>query len=151
MVSVWGVGSEESNAVTMNVNVPALVGDPETVPLAGSRINPGGNEPEEIDHASGAVPPVAVSTDEYGLPTVPAGIDGVAIESGGLLVATVTVKGPAKALGLTPFEAVTAYGNEVMPDGTVPEMTPVVASIDSQGGAPVNAKVEFGLPVAANV
>ena len=37
--------------VSEKAYVPEVVGTPETVPVLAARVNPGGNCPEEIDHA----------------------------------------------------------------------------------------------------
>ena len=49
---------------------------------------------------------------------------------------TATVKGPALASGLTPFEAVTEKVKVVVPIGGVPVTAPVVGSMDRKAGAP---------------
>ena len=48
------------------------------MPVLEARLNPVGNEPDEIDQVSGVVPPVAASVCEYAVPLVPPGI-GVAV------------------------------------------------------------------------
>jgi hypothetical protein len=57
-VAVWGVGDVLSVALTVNVNVPFVVGVPERPP-PGVRERLGGKLPVERDHVYGAVPPEA--------------------------------------------------------------------------------------------
>ena len=48
-VAVCGV-VELSLTVTVKLDVPAAVGDPEITPLEGSRLRPAGREPDVMDH-----------------------------------------------------------------------------------------------------
>ena len=66
---------------------------------------------------------------------------------------TVTVKGPALASGLTPFEAVTEKVKVVVPVGGVPVTAPVVGLMDKKVGAPSASEyvMVFGVPVAWKV
>jgi hypothetical protein len=65
-------------ALTVNVNVPALVGVPEITPVVVSSVKSVCNEPESMLHVIGAVP-VAASDWLYGVPTVPSVNDAVVI------------------------------------------------------------------------
>ena len=47
-------------SVTIDVNVPACVGVPDTTPAA-LRVRPGGSDPRNSDQVSGGTPPVSVS------------------------------------------------------------------------------------------
>ncbi len=55
------VGVPPSVTFAVNGNEPAAVGVPDTTPDAGSRLKPGGSDPESSDQAYGGVPPVAAS------------------------------------------------------------------------------------------
>ena len=59
-------------ARTVNENVPTFVGVPATTPDV-LRLRPSGSVPVPIVNWYGAVPPVAVSVCEYGVPTTPPG------------------------------------------------------------------------------
>ena len=67
------VAEPEALSATLSVNVegPALVGIPETCPLAPSSATPAGNCPVTIDHVYGGAPPAAASDELYACPTVP--------------------------------------------------------------------------------
>jgi hypothetical protein len=62
----------------VKVKLPATVGVP-VIAAELLRLSPAGNDPEVIDHARGALPPVAASGCEYGSPTRPVCSDGVVI------------------------------------------------------------------------
>ena len=57
----------------MKFGLLTVVGVPLITPFAGLRLKPLGRFPENSDHVSGAVPPVADAVCEYGNPTVPPG------------------------------------------------------------------------------
>jgi hypothetical protein len=63
-VAVCAVGTVESITLTVKLNVPAVVGVPEIVPLAATSVRPAGNAPELMLQVSGVVPPLAVSWEE---------------------------------------------------------------------------------------
>jgi hypothetical protein len=71
-------GFSASATVAVRLAVPAAVGVPEIIPLDAARVSPAGRLPE-TDHVYGEAPPVACSTVEYEVPTVPEGSDVVAI------------------------------------------------------------------------
>src|SRR3954451_9664195 len=78
----------------MNVELPALVGTPDTVPFAAS-VNPEGRDPEKSENVYGAVPPsAAIVVVGYGTFAIPFGSADCAIGSQQKLmssVASVTV------------------------------------------------------------
>ena len=60
-VAESGFGVAESVAVIDAVNVPCVVGVPETTPSLAFSVNPGGSEPDETDHVYGPTPPAATT------------------------------------------------------------------------------------------
>jgi hypothetical protein len=80
-------------ALTVNVDVPAVVDVPESTP-AGDSVRPGGNVPLTTDQVIG-VSPVAASVCVYAMPTVPSGSVAVVIDGA---IAGV----PYKALNVCP-------------------------------------------------
>ena len=69
-VAVIGVGDDESVAVTVNLDIPRVVGVPVMAPELPARLSPTGSFPEVIDHITGGVPPVAARVAPlYGTPT----------------------------------------------------------------------------------
>ena len=58
-VAVCRVGAVESVTLTAKLNVPAVVGVPEIVPLAAAIVRPAGNVPELMLQLYGVVPPLA--------------------------------------------------------------------------------------------
>jgi len=75
---VW-TGLLLSVAVAVNENVPVFVGVPEITPLPAARLSPAGKLPLVTDQAYEGVPPVACSTCEYAVPSVPDTRDDVVI------------------------------------------------------------------------
>ena len=64
--------------------MPAVVGDPEMMPLDAARVRPAGREePEARDQVYAGVPPVAANWVEYAVPAVPEGRDDVVMANGG--------------------------------------------------------------------
>jgi hypothetical protein len=59
-------------ALTVNVDVPVVVGVPEITPVVGARLKPVGNAPLSTLHVMGASP-VAVTVRLYAVPLVPSG------------------------------------------------------------------------------
>ena len=53
----------------MKVNVPAVVGVPEIVPLDAASVRPAGNAPALTLQLYGVVPPLAGNVVEYAVPT----------------------------------------------------------------------------------
>src|SRR5581483_8687820 len=76
-----GVGWAASSAVTVKVDVPAVVGVPLITP-AGDSVSPAGRAPPLTDHVYGAVPEIAARVAEYRTPTAPAVSDAVCTRSG---------------------------------------------------------------------
>ncbi len=62
--------------------MPDAVGVPSIWLVAACRLKPAGTVPELIDHVYGVEPPVADNVVEYAAPTLPPGIEVVAICSG---------------------------------------------------------------------
>src|SRR5881394_1336692 len=62
-----------SVAVMVGFTVPALLGVPETTPVAAFRLSPAGNPPALSCHRYGSVPPVALNVVLYAVPTTPLG------------------------------------------------------------------------------
>ena len=58
----------------MNSNVPASVAVPAIAPVCGPSVNPPGNAPEAMAHATGASPPVNDKDDEYASPMTADGV-----------------------------------------------------------------------------
>src|SRR5262245_6178399 len=75
------VQSSVAVARTVNVDEPASVGVPETMPSLLS-VRPPGSAPVRMLNAYGAVPPLAVSVCEYGVPTTPPGSDPLIVIAG---------------------------------------------------------------------
>ena len=57
-VALWPLASVTR---TVKVKLPAVVGVPDSRPVVGLRVSPGGRVPALTDQANGAVPPVTVS------------------------------------------------------------------------------------------
>ncbi len=74
-VAAWPVASTTR---TVNGKVPPAVGTPDSRPVVGTRLSPGGRPPALTDQVTGAVPPVTVSWSEYGDPTSAGGGAGSA-------------------------------------------------------------------------
>ena len=120
-----------------NVYVPAFVGVPLRVPVAGASPIPGGSEPTEIEKVYGETPPVAVNpTGTIGTPTVAAEKTGAVIDSGVGAGFTVNTSGtPAGVTATLPTLSVAATVNVDEPEAVgVPEMIPVAGPIDRPGG-----------------
>jgi hypothetical protein len=65
------IGLDESATLKVRLAVPAAVGVPEMVPLAGAKLRPAGSVPLVIDQVYGVVPPVALSevlNDAFAIP-----------------------------------------------------------------------------------
>src|SRR5690242_18353886 len=82
------VAFELSFTCTVKLNVPAVVGVPEIVPLD-PKFNPAGIAPAVAVHVYPPLPPVAASVAEYAEPTVAPGRDGVVTLNAGVAAATV--------------------------------------------------------------
>jgi hypothetical protein len=78
-IAIWAVGEFESVTLGVKLNVPAVVGLPEIVPVAAASVRPAGSAPELMLQLCGVVPPLACSVVEYALPTVPPGSNVVVI------------------------------------------------------------------------
>jgi hypothetical protein len=60
-VAVCAVGAVESVTLAVKLNVPAVVGVPEIVPLAAASVRPAGSAPELMLQLYGVVPPLAAN------------------------------------------------------------------------------------------
>jgi hypothetical protein len=58
----------ESDARTVKVNVPPVVGVPEISPVAGSSVRPAGSDPLEMVKPKVPTPPEAATFNEYAVP-----------------------------------------------------------------------------------
>jgi hypothetical protein len=58
-VAACAVGTVESVTLAVRLNVPAVVGVPEIVPLAAASVRPAGKAPELMLQLYGVVPPLA--------------------------------------------------------------------------------------------
>jgi hypothetical protein len=63
-VAVSAAGMFESVTIAVKLNVPAVVGVPEIVPLAAANVKPAGSVPVLTLQLYGAVPPLAVNVVE---------------------------------------------------------------------------------------
>ena len=66
--------------------MPAVVGVPVIAPVVAFRLKPGGRVPLLIENVYGEMPPVAVSEELYGCPTVPVVAGGHCRLSGGAML-----------------------------------------------------------------
>src|SRR6516164_4371494 len=87
-------GSESSTTDAEIVQVPAMVGVPESVP-SWCRISPGGSGP--VAQRYGRRPPLAVSGCEYPEPTAPSGSALVVIASADVPIPTAAAAGHSAA------------------------------------------------------
>jgi hypothetical protein len=127
-VAVWLVGSAESFTCTVNENVPAVVGIPVILPLAGFSTKPGGRAPEITLQANGAAPPCVATALAYVASTVPGASDVVLIESAGggdIVIVNCWLTAAAPPLSVN----VTVKVVDPEPQG-LPEMPAVVPVVD---------------------
>lgn len=122
---------------TENEYVPALLGVPLTVPVAGASVIPGGSEPAGTRNVYGGTPPDAVyCRGAIGTPA------GTGVKTGGVIDSGVggefTTRPTGAVAGVTamlPTESVAAMVNVNVPDDVgVPEMMPVAGPMDRPGG-----------------
>lgn len=124
-------GVPESVTVTVTVEVPGVVGVPLTVQLV--RVKPAGREPV-MEHVYGVVPPLAVTVELNGTPTVPLGNVFVSVNAAGSIT---MVSGPVvdcvgfpASVTLTEIVALpavmgvpaTAHPERVRPAGSDPDV-----------------------------
>jgi hypothetical protein len=129
---------------------PALVGVPLIVP-SWLKLKPAGNVPETTVHEYGVVPPVAVSVDEYGVPTMPLGNEAVVIVSGGALI---LMENSWVAFCTDEEESVTCAVNLDCPVLVgVPLIVPSWLKLRPAGNVPDTTVHEYGVvpPVAVSV
>jgi hypothetical protein len=137
-------------ALTVNGDVPAVVGVPEMIPAAES-VKPSGKVPLAMLHVMGASP-VASSVWLYAVFTVPLGNDVVEIE-GGVLPSTVAIVIDSCFVPLpAAFSAFTVNAADVAVVG-VPAIMPVVAlRVNPVGNVPLAMLHVMGAsPVASSV
>jgi hypothetical protein len=131
-------GLFESLAMTITVNKPDVVGVPEMIPVAGLIDTPGGSP--VADQLNGAFPPSVVCfTGEIAAPTALVWAPGLITENEGEATTAGNWVLPDFA-GLLESVALTTGWNVPVAVG-VPEMVPVVASIDRPDGRPVADQV----------
>ena len=129
-------------AVTVKLNVPAVVGVPEITPEL-ERLSPDGGLP---DHVIGVVP-VAVRVWEYAIPTVP--LLRVVVVIVGLAV-TVTEKDSSSLYVVPWLRARIVKLNVPVAEG-VPEINPLLESSSPVGKVPLwRFQVNGAVPVACN-
>ena len=75
-VNCFSAAAESYTALTVNVNVPVLVGVPEIVPDV-LKVSPSGRFPDDTDHAAPDV--LDVRAAEYAVPKMPEGSSVVVI------------------------------------------------------------------------
>jgi hypothetical protein len=137
-------------AVTVNVIVPSVVGEPDISPVETFRLRPAGSEPPDIDQLIGPVP-LAVSVWLYAAPTEPPE-SVVVVISGATGAAVIAMLKSFVASGETPLAAVTVNAAVSTVVG-VPAISPVAAfNVRPAGSVPVVTDQVMGLlPVAVNV
>jgi len=146
---------ESVTEIVTDEPLTAAVGVPEMTPVAAARANPAGRAPLVIRQVYGAVPPDAAKVAAYVAPTVPFGSVVVLIDSGGMLLATVSDNATDWVCAGVP-ESVTEKVRDEALTATVgvPEMTPVAAArVKPAGKAPLAIRHVYGAvpPDAANV
>ena len=115
---------------TRKVKTPGSFGEPEIVPLFGSKVRPWGSWPETMLQAYGGFPPAPVKVAEYAVPTLPLGSEEDVIEGG-----AVTVKLKPRVAVEEP--SVTATVNvELAAVLAAPEITPLLLSDNPCGSSP---------------
>jgi hypothetical protein len=151
LVAFW-IGKEESATCTVKLDWPAPVGVPLIVPPL-LKLRPAGNAPDVSVHEYGTVPPIAVSVDEYAVPTIPPGKEAVVIVSGSTLAITLMENGLV-AFCTGAEESVTCTVKSDWPAVVgVPLMVPSLLKLRPAGNAPDVTVHEYGSvpPVAVSV
>lgn len=124
-------GAALSLAWTVKLEFPAAAGVPRMTPVDGSRDKPAGNEPALTDQVYGGVPPEPLSVWEYAIPTMPAGIDAVAmLKAGGFTTSVKLLFALAEPLSFT-----CAVKVELPAAVGVPLITPEAESRDNPAGS----------------
>lgn len=152
-VAVCAVGVVESVTLIVNVNEPAVVGLPESVPPV-ERLNPAGNMPEPRLQLYGVVPPLAASVVEYATLTCPAVSVEVVIFTGVTAAAMLMVNDFEAVCAVGVVESVTFIVKLNEPDAVgVPEMVPAAESVRPAGRAPELTLQLYGVvpPLAPSV
>ncbi len=120
-----------SFTVTLNEDVPVVVGVPLMTPLVAFRDNPAGSDPPVTVQVYGGVPPLGVKVWEYATPTSPPGRDVVVMVGSAAIVMDRVATGemlPRLSLTVTPNDGAPAVVG-------VPLMTPLVAFRDNPAGS----------------
>jgi len=118
----------------VKLDVPLVVGLPETMPVVAARLSPAGSEPAVIDHVYGGVPPFAVIGFEYAVLTAPEGSVALIVNAGGAAAAT-TIESCTDCVCAGLPESVTVAVKLVVPLAVgVPEITPVAEASDRPAG-----------------
>jgi hypothetical protein len=136
-------------ALTVKLNVPAVVDVPEIIPALPFKLTPVGRLPLVMDHVIGAAP-VAVSVRLYPVPTLPGGREDVVITGAAAEVATLIlrflVSDPVEFVALTAKLNVPAVFR-------VPEIVPeFVFKPKPVGRLPlVTDQIIGAIPIAASV
>jgi hypothetical protein len=134
--------------LTVNVNVPRLVGVPEITPVTGLSDIPGGRLPADILHVIAEGYPKAVMVWLYGVLIEPFGGEPDVIDgASGSLISILSVAVSEPADGVPPCVAVTVTKN-ILDCVGVPDMTPAALMV-RPGGRPVAVHVIGAVPVAA--
>jgi hypothetical protein len=125
MESAFVSSPSSFSAFTVKLDVPAVVGVPDIMPVVSASSKPAGNVPLSILHVMGAVP-VASRVWLYATPTSPSGrvvvvIVGDAVGSGAITIESAFVFSPPAFSAFTvKFDVPAAFG--------VPDITPVAGT-----------------------
>jgi len=132
----------------LKLNVPAMLGVPAIAPVEAFSVRPLGREPLEMLNAYGAVPPEAVSADEYATPTWPVAAGQV---NDSVDFATLIVQ---DMVAVVPVESLTVALKVKLPAVVgIPVMAPVEGfSFSPAGSAPLLMLKVYGVspPVAVS-
>lgn len=131
MLSCFVALAEPDTALTVNVDVPAVVGVPEIVPDVLS-VKPAGRLPDAIDHVADEL---AASTAEYDALTVPEGRLAVVIVRAAGVAPLVIVMDSSLVALFSPSVALTVK-REVPAVAGVPEIVPDVLRLNPAGSVP---------------
>ena len=127
----------------VKLDVPLVVGVPDTTPVVAARVNPAGRLPDVTDHVYAGVPPLACRAWEYAVPVVP-GAKAEEVMVRGFDEIWIEVEAEAVCVGLPESVTLTAKLNELLdsvvdPDtrllaAGVPEMMPIDGERESPAG-----------------
>jgi hypothetical protein len=135
----------------VKLDVPAVVGVPEIVPVEEPRDRPAGRLPETIDHVYGVWPPTAAKVWLYATPIWPFGrLVVVIVSTGGAM----TIDSAFVAVSAGAWLSVTRTVKLEVPAVVgVPLITPPEESDNPAGSEPLASDQLYGVtpPLAANV